>query len=65
MRRDLHLLDRRRRRRARFSIDSSTGALSFSAAPDFEAPADADADNVYDVQVQGLRRLADATRRSR
>jgi Domain of unknown function (DUF4347)/Cadherin-like/Cadherin domain len=37
---------------ARFTIDSSTGALSFVTAPNFEAPGDADADNVYDVIVQ-------------
>ena len=37
---------------ALFSIDSSTGALAFVSAPNFEAPADAGADNVYDVQVQ-------------
>ncbi len=37
---------------ARFSIDSSTGVLSFIAAPNFEAPADTNADNVYDVTVQ-------------
>ncbi len=36
---------------ARFVIDASTGALSFVAAPDFEAPADADGDNVYQVTV--------------
>ncbi|MEA3010141.1 MAG: hypothetical protein QOJ91_1833 [Sphingomonadales bacterium] len=36
---------------ARFAIDSSTGMLSFVAAPNFEAPADSGADNVYDVQV--------------
>ena len=35
---------------ARFTI-SSTGELSFVAAPDFEAPADTDADNIYNVQV--------------
>ena len=34
-----------------FGIDASTGVLSFIAAPDFEAPGDADTDNVYDVQV--------------
>ena len=37
---------------ARFTIDASTGALSFLAAPDYEAPSDANADNVYDVTVQ-------------
>jgi len=34
-----------------FSIDASTGDLSFASAPDFEAPADAGADNIYDVEV--------------
>ena len=36
---------------ASFTIDPVTGALSFRTAPDFEAPADADGDNVYDVIV--------------
>ena len=37
---------------ALFTIDATTGALTFVTAPDFEAPADADGDNVYDVIVQ-------------
>ena len=37
---------------ALFTIDAATGALRFVAAPDFEAPTDAGADNVYDVTVQ-------------
>ncbi|BDT69843.1 hypothetical protein os1_40350 [Comamonadaceae bacterium OS-1] len=37
---------------ARFQIDSSTGAMRFALAPDFEAPQDAGGDNVYDVTVQ-------------
>jgi Ca2+-binding RTX toxin-like protein len=37
---------------AKFSIDSHTGALSFINAPDFEMPADAGADNVYNVVVR-------------
>jgi Ca2+-binding RTX toxin-like protein len=37
---------------ARFAIDSATGALSFIAAPNFEVPDDAGANNVYDVVVQ-------------
>ncbi len=37
---------------SKFKINATTGALSFIAAPDFEAPADADGDNVYDVMVQ-------------
>jgi uncharacterized protein len=36
---------------ALFAIDPSTGAISFAAAPDFEAPADAGADNIYNVTV--------------
>ena len=35
----------------RFAIDAGTGALRFLVAPDHEAPGDADADNVYEVQV--------------
>jgi glucose/arabinose dehydrogenase/Ca2+-binding RTX toxin-like protein len=35
----------------RFSIDGASGALRFRSAPDFEAPADAGGDNVYDVTV--------------
>ena len=37
---------------AKFSINSSTGALSFATAPDYEAPTDSGANNVYDVTVQ-------------
>ena len=40
-----------------FTIDSSTGVLAFSDPPDFEAPADADRDNFYEVTVTA----ADAT----
>jgi Ca2+-binding RTX toxin-like protein len=36
---------------ARFTIDPTTGALAFVAAPNFEAPADSGANNVYDVIV--------------
>jgi len=35
----------------KFSINASTGELTFSAAPDYENPADANTDNVYVVQV--------------
>ncbi|MGB3470393.1 MAG: hypothetical protein WBA51_06205 [Erythrobacter sp.] len=34
-----------------FSIDPATGALSFIAAPDFEAPRDGDGDNVYTLTI--------------
>ena len=37
---------------ARFAINPTTGALSFIAAPDFEAPGDVGANNVYDVIVR-------------
>ncbi len=37
---------------ALFTINSVTGALSFITAPDFDAPTDSDADNVYVVIVQ-------------
>lgn len=36
---------------ALFDIDSVTGELCFVSPPDFEAHADADADNVYEVSV--------------
>ena len=36
---------------ALFVIDPATGVLSFAEAPDFEAPADADGDNLYEVTV--------------
>lgn len=35
-----------------FSINSSTGALTFNSAPDFETPTDTGANNTYEVQVQ-------------
>lgn len=34
-----------------FSLDSNTGELRFLTAPDFEAPSDQGADNIYDVRV--------------
>lgn len=37
---------------ALFTINSSTGALSFLASPDFENPTDADGNNVYSVIVR-------------
>ncbi len=36
---------------ARFAIDAAAGTLRFTAAPDFEAPSDADRDNVYQLVV--------------
>ena len=46
--------------RAAFQI-SSAGALSFVSAPDFEAPADANGDNVYQVDIQVSDGTATAT----
>lgn len=37
---------------AKFSIVGATGVLTFASAPNFEAPTDANADNVYEVTVQ-------------
>ena len=39
---------------AKFSINSSTGVLVFSAAPDFDLIQDANADNVFEVTVRVL-----------
>ena len=36
---------------ALFVIDSATGVVSFSAAPDYEAPGDSGGNNVYDITV--------------
>ena len=36
---------------ALFTIDTTTGEVSFIEAPDFEAPGDANGDNVYDIIV--------------
>ena len=37
---------------AQFTINSSTGALSFVTAPNYEAPIDSGGNNVYDVTMQ-------------
>ena len=36
----------------RFGIDSSSGAISFANAPNYEAPADANTDNSYEVTLK-------------
>ena len=43
---------------ALFTINSQTGALAFLTAPDFEAPADTDANNIYDVIVSVTDQIA-------
>ncbi|MEP3480815.1 MAG: cadherin domain-containing protein, partial [Fuerstiella sp.] len=40
-----------------FSIDASTGVVTFITAPDFEAPTDADGNNVYSLTL----RISDGT----
>ncbi len=37
---------------AAFTVDLNSGVVSFSAAPDFESPADADTDNSYEVMIE-------------
>ncbi len=37
---------------ARFNINSTTGAITFKSSPNYEAPTDAGANNVYDVTVR-------------
>ena len=49
---DAELCDRWWRGSGKFSINPNTGVLAFSTAPDFEAPTDLGANNVYDVTVQ-------------
>ena len=36
---------------ALFNIDAGTGVVTFNSAPDYEAPADANGDNDYLIQV--------------
>ncbi len=47
---------------ALFTIDPNSGLLSFNTPPDFENPADANGDNVYDVEVAANDALASGTR---
>ena len=46
---------------AKFTIDGTTGALTFIAAPDFEKPTDIGLNNVYDVNVIGTHGGGGAT----
>ena len=36
---------------ALFNIDAATGAVTFKSAPNYEAPADAGGNNIYDIKV--------------
>jgi uncharacterized delta-60 repeat protein len=46
---------------ALFGINSSTGELTFLAAPDFEQPKDSGADNIYNLTVQASDGMLTAT----
>jgi len=37
---------------AKFSINSSTGDLTFASAPDYETPTDTDSNNIYVVEIK-------------
>jgi VCBS repeat-containing protein len=45
-----------------FNIDSATGAVTFKTSPDFEAPADAGDNNVYDIVVSAFDGVATTSR---
>ena len=45
-----------------FNINSSTGVVTFKVSPDFEAPADAGGNNVYDITVHANDGTLDTTR---
>jgi len=42
-----------------FTVDQTSGVINFNTPPDFENPQDADANNVYEIEVQASN--ADAT----
>ncbi len=46
---------------AQFSINSSSGALVFASAPDFESPQDSGSDNSYVVKVRATDASSDAS----
>lgn len=47
---------------AKFNINSTTGALTFKTAPNYESPDDANADRIYSVQVTASDGLKTAVR---
>src|SRR5207237_58698 len=46
---------------ALFDIDPTTGHVTFKVAPDYEAPADANADNAYQITVHANDGVHDVT----
>lgn len=49
---------------ARFTIDPSSGALSFGAVPDFASPLDANGDNIYGLVIEVRDALGATARQS-
>ncbi len=47
-----------------FTIDSATGELRFISVPDYEAPQDADADNIYELEVTASNGNSDSASQS-
>ncbi|RIX45716.1 hypothetical protein D3P08_26960, partial [Paenibacillus nanensis] len=47
---------------SKFGIDSSTGALTFIGAPNYEQPSDADGNNVYEVAVKATDAAGNSTK---
>ena len=47
-----------------FNINSATGALSFKASPDFEAPLDSNQDNIYEVIIIASDAVGEQSQRS-
>ena len=45
-----------------FNINTATGAITFKASPNYEAPADSGANNVYDIIVQASDGALNATK---
>lgn len=48
---------------ARFSIDSTSGVLSFTTPPNFERPMDVNGDNTYEVELQAEAASGRSSRR--
>ncbi len=46
---------------ARFSINAASGAVTFNTVPNFEAPADAGGNNIYDITVSASDGLLSST----
>ncbi|TNC43198.1 cadherin repeat domain-containing protein, partial [Rubellimicrobium rubrum] len=49
---------------SKFTINASTGALTFVAAPDYETPSDSGTNNVYDLVVKAVDAASNASQQS-